>query len=124
MGALDGGMAGDQLTGAVPVAEAAPPADDVDAPEESWLEMQRIETGATFRTGAPVHKFEDQTTSSRQAGELFDDPLVDRRAAEHRITARGTGRLGPVELAQPQRAHGCHHCGRVPGLGTSVRNRR
>jgi hypothetical protein len=40
MGALDCGMAGDQLPGAVPVADTTPAADDMNAtPEQSVLEV-------------------------------------------------------------------------------------
>ena len=125
MGALDGGMAGDQLAGAVAAAEAAPGTDEMVASEQAGLDMDRVKPGAASRPWVAVHQFQDQTTHPRDA-----DEIVDRHAAGHRITAEGTGGHGRLVAArdttarivpEPQLGRVRHHCDRVPGRGTSVR---
>jgi hypothetical protein len=126
MGALDGGMAGDQLPGAVAVAEAAPGSDDMDAPpEQRVLEVEGVKPGAASRPGVAVDEFQDQSTHPRDV-----DEIVDCDAAGHRITAErttGHGRLlaargtTPRIVPEPQLGRVRHHCGRVLGQRTSVR---
>jgi hypothetical protein len=130
MGALDCGMAGDQLPGAVPVADTTPAADDMNAtPEQSVLEVEGVKAGATCGTAAPVHEFEDQTTRPGDVGELIHDVLVDHRPAGHHFTggAGGHGRLKAAcdvtarTLPEPRRSLSRHLPVGYPARGTSVR---
>jgi hypothetical protein len=115
MGALDGGMARDQLPRAVPVADAAPAADDVTAAEQGGLEVERVEPAAALRTGAAVDELEDQATPSGGADEILDRALVD---GDH-ITASRNGVCGRLRAdrgvttgtrPEPQRGRRSCHC--------------
>ena len=119
MGALDGGMAGDQLPGPMSVADAAPAPHDMAAAEQGGLEVQRIETAAALWTAATIDEFEDQATSPRSAHKVVDDALVEGHSGADHITARGTGAHGRLHagpdvkvsvVPESRRGHAWHHC--------------